>query len=47
MLANGVCYEEPPPRDYDQTNADRIRQRALKDLTLLGFEVTITPIQAA
>jgi transposase len=47
MLANGLCYEEPPLRHYGQANADRTRQRAINDLTQLGFDVTITRTQAA
>lgn len=42
MLANGVCYEEPQPRRYDQANADRTRQHALKELRQFGYEVTLT-----
>lgn len=47
MLANGVCYEEPPLRNSGRANADRTRQRAIKDLSQLGFKVTITRTQAA
>ncbi|WP_113717488.1 IS110 family RNA-guided transposase [Arthrobacter dokdonensis] len=42
MLANGVAYEEPHPRRYDQANNDRTRQHALRALKQLGYEVTLT-----
>jgi transposase len=42
MLAHGLCYEEPPIHDTDQTKTDRNRQHALKELRQLGYEVTLT-----
>lgn len=42
MLANGVCYDEPPIRRYTQANADRTRQHALNGLHQLGYQVTLT-----
>lgn len=45
MLNNGELFEEPTIKRFTQANKDRTRQRALKELRQLGYEVTL--IQAA
>ncbi|WP_207343792.1 hypothetical protein [Arthrobacter sp. E3] len=42
MLANGVAYDAPPIRRYNQANKDRTRQHALKELHQFEYEVTLT-----
>lgn len=46
MLRNGEAYEELGPEYYTQRDPQRTRNRAIRDLESLGYEVVITPVAA-
>lgn len=46
MLRNGEAYEELGPEYYTQHDPQRTRNRAIRDLESLGYEVVITPVAA-
>lgn len=47
MLANGECYTDPGADYYTRINPTRAKNNAIKQLTSLGYDVTITPVAAA
>jgi transposase len=47
MLTNGTAFEELGPDYYDRLNPERARNRAIRQLNTLGYEVQLTPTQAA
>lgn len=46
MLRNGEAYEDPGPDHYTRHDPQRARNRAIRDLEALGYEVVITPVAA-
>ena len=47
MLANGECYDEAGPDFFTQRNPDKAKNNAVKRLLALGYNVTLTPVEAA
>jgi transposase len=47
MLADGECYEEQGSGFFSQRNPDKARNNAVKSLIALGYNVTLTPLEAA
>ncbi|MHC6219186.1 IS110 family RNA-guided transposase [Arthrobacter sp. MMS24-S77] len=47
MLANGECYNEPGADHFTRINPTRAKNNAIKQLTSLGYDVTLTPVTAA
>jgi transposase len=47
MLASGECYNEPGADFFARLDPTRTRNRAVRQLHALGYEVTITPHAAA
>ena len=47
MLHDGVAYEEKGPDYYNRQNPTKIRSRAIRQLKNLGYDVELTPTQAA
>lgn len=46
MLRNGEAYEDPGPDYYSRHEPQRTRNRAIRALESLGYEVAITPVAA-
>lgn len=46
MLANGECYADPGSDHFISLDPDRAKNRALRQLKQLGYEVTITEVPA-
>jgi hypothetical protein len=46
MLANGECYTDPGPDHFMRLDPDRAKNRALRQLKQLGYEVTVTQLPA-
>ena len=46
MLRNGEVYIDPGPDFYARLDPQKARNRALRQLRELGYEVTITPVAA-
>jgi transposase len=47
MLTNGVFYEDPGGDFYARRNPDKTKQRALQQLRQMGYDVTLSPLEAA
>ncbi|WP_462200226.1 IS110 family RNA-guided transposase [Arthrobacter sp. B2a2-09] len=47
MLANGECYTDPGADYFTRINPTKAKNNAIKQLTSLGYNVTITPVTAA
>lgn len=47
MLANGECYNEPGADHFTRINPTHAKNNAIKQLTSLGYDVTLTPVTAA
>lgn len=47
MLTNGVAYTDIGTDHYSKINPDRIKNRALRELKNIGYEVELTPAPAA
>lgn len=47
LLTNGLCYEDPGPNHFARLNPAKAKNNAVKKLKDLGYEVTLTPTQAA
>ena len=47
MLHDGVAYDEKGPDYYNRQNPTKIRSRAIRQLKNLGYDVELTPTQAA
>lgn len=47
MLTTGTVYDEPGPDWYTRQHPQRAKNRALRQLRDLGYDVTINPIGAA
>lgn len=47
LLANGLCYEDPGPNHFARLNPAKAKNNAVKKLQALGYDVTLTPAQAA
>lgn len=47
MITNGVFYDDPGPDFYTRRNPQRAIDRAIHQLTTLGYNVTIEPLGAA
>ena len=46
MLANGEIYTDPGPDYYLRRDPDKARNRAVRQLKTLGYEVSLTPTSA-
>jgi transposase len=46
MLRNGEAYDEPGADHYTRRDPQRTRNRAIRDLESLGYQVTLTPVAA-
>lgn len=46
MLANGEIYTDPGPDYYLRRDPDKARNRAVRQLKTLGYEVSLTPASA-
>jgi len=46
MLRNGEAYDDLGPDYYARRDPQRTRNRAIRDLESLGYEVVITPVAA-
>ncbi|SDG91420.1 IS110 family RNA-guided transposase [Microbacterium pygmaeum] len=46
MLRNGEAYTDPGAAFYNQTDPDRTKNKAIRQLRNLGYDVTITPTAA-
>lgn len=46
MLTTGTLYEEPGPNWYTRQHPERAKNRALRQLHALGYNITLTPIGA-
>lgn len=47
MLRNGECYTDPGADHFNRINPTRAKNNAIKQLNNLGYNVTITPANAA
>ncbi|QOT18217.1 IS110 family transposase [Paenarthrobacter sp. YJN-5] len=47
MLRNGEIYNDPGADHYTRINPTKAKNRAIKQLNNLGYDVTITPVTAA
>lgn len=47
MLANGTPFDELGPDYYTRLNPDQTRNRAIRQLNTLGYDVQLTPTKAA
>ena len=47
LLANGECYSDPGADHFTRLDPTKAKNNAIKKLTSLGFNVTITPATAA
>jgi transposase len=47
MLTNGTPFDELGPDYYDRLNPEHARNRAIRQLHTLGYEVQLTPTQVA
>ena len=47
MLANGECYDEAGADFFTQRNPDKAKNNAVKRLHALGYNVILTPMEAA
>jgi transposase len=47
LLADGECYDEQGAGFFSQRNPDKARNNAVKSLIALGYNVTLTPLEAA
>lgn len=46
MLTNGAIYTDPGADYYLRRDPDQARNRAVRQLRTLGFEVSLTPASA-
>ena len=46
MLANGGCYEDPGADHFTKLDPLKARNRAIRQLQTLGYEVIVTPVAA-
>ncbi len=47
MAHTGALYDDPGPDFYTRRRPDRAKQRAIAQLRELGYNVTLSPLQAA
>lgn len=47
MLTTGAYYQDPGPDYYQRHDPARRTRRAIRDLTALGYQVTLQPLQKA
>ena len=47
LLANGLCYEDPGADHFTRLDPAKAKNNAIKRLKRLGYDVTLTPTQAA
>ncbi|MFP5016878.1 hypothetical protein ACKLTP_07775, partial [Paenarthrobacter ureafaciens] len=47
MLRNGEIYNDPGADHYNRISPTRAKNKAIKQLNNLGYDVTITPVTAA
>ena len=46
MLANGECYEDPGADHFTKLDPLKARNRTIRQLQTLGYEVIVTPVAA-
>ena len=46
MLANGECYADPGADHFTKLDPLKTKNRAVRQLQTLGYEVVITPVAA-
>ena len=47
MAATGTLYDDPGPDYYTRIQPDRVKRRALDQLRTMGYNVTLSPLEAA